>query len=160
MAKPLWMRRYVSVWDMSRRGGFTLVEVMVAVMIISVVVVALLQLQSNNTHSFIRLQQLQENLQYLSLLQGSKYGYENDSLTLERAVDRFDLDDDLRRELKAIKADVLYETLERIDTKEFDDSFDEENASSTEHSPLIIEIGRTVMQLPEGSVSVIRIHLP
>jgi len=140
---------------MSKRGGFTLIEVMVAVMIISVVVAALLQLQSNNTKSFVHLQKLQKNLQYVSLLQGSKYGLENDSLTLDRTVARFDLDDDLRRELKSIKAEVIYQRLESIDIKEFDDSLGEED-----QSPLVVEIGRTILKLPDGSASAIRIVIP
>ena len=154
------MRRYVSVWGMSKRGGFTFIEVMVAVMIISVVVAALLQLQSNNTESFTHLRQIQKNIQYISLLSGSKYGYENDTLTLDGTLDRFDIEDDLRRELKEIKVNILYQSLQRIDTKDFDLSLSEANASSTEHSPLVIEIGRTIMQLPEGSVSVMRIRIP
>lgn len=145
---------------MSKREGFTLIEVMVAVMIISVVVAALLQLQSNNTESFRHLRQIQRNLQHLSLLSGSKYGYENDTITLDRTLDRFDIEDDLRRELKAVRVNLLYQPLERIDTKEFDVALGETNASSTEESPLVIEIGRTVMQLPSGSVSLMRIRLP
>lgn len=154
------MRRYASAWDMSKREGFTLIEVMVSVMIISVVVTAFLQLQSTNTVTFERLQKMQRTLQYISLLQGSKYGYENDTLTLDRAVERFDLDDDLRRELKAIQADILYERLDRIDTAEFEDSFGENNQSEGGSSPLVIEIGRTVLQLSNESISIMRIRIP
>ena len=136
-------------------------EVMVAVMIISVVVAALLQLQSNNTETFLRLKKMQHSLQYASLLQGSKYGFENDSLTLDRTVERFDLDDDLRRELKDIHAKVIYQKLETIDTKEFDDTFtDEQSQSENDQTPLVIEIGRTILQLPDASASVMRIRIP
>ncbi len=146
---------------MSKREGFTLIEVMVAVMIISVVVAALLQLQSNNTNTFVRLKKMQQTLQYASLLQGSKYGLENDSLTLDRTVERFDLDDDLRRELKDIHAKVIYQKLDTIDTKGFDDTVtDEQTQSEDEASPLVIEIGRTVLQLPDSSASVMRIRIP
>ncbi|SFV54022.1 hypothetical protein MNB_SM-7-1001 [hydrothermal vent metagenome] len=140
---------------MNKRGGFTLIEVMVAVMIISVVVIALLKLQSDNTTSFLHLQKMQKNLQYISLLQGTDYGVVNDSLTLDRTVVRFDLDDDLRQELKKIKAKILYQRLDKIDTKEFDDLFEEK-----EQTPLVIEIGRTVLKLPDGSASTLRITTP
>ena len=146
---------------MSRRSGFTLIEVMVSVMIISVVVAALLQLQSNNTETFLRLKKMQQTLQYTSLLAGSKYGLENDSLTLDRAVERFDLDDDLRRELKGIRAKVIYQKLDTIDTKEFDDTAaEEQNQSENDQTPLVIEIGRTILQLPDSSASVLRIRIP
>ena len=135
---------------------------MVAVMIISVVVAALLQLQSNNTDTFLHLKRMQKNLQYASLLQGSKYGFENDSLTLDRMVERFDLDDDLRRELKSIRAQLLYQELDRIDTKEFGDMKEQtgESVQEGEESPLVIEIGRSVLQLDEGSASVMRVRIP
>ena len=145
---------------MSKKGGFTLIEVMVSVMIISVVVVALLQLQANNTHTFLQLQKAQKNLQYASLLQGSKYGYENDSLTLDRTLERFDLDDDLRRELKKIEAKIIYQKLETIDTGEFDESLgEEEGLGEDTQAPLAIEIGRSVLQLQEGSTSILRVRL-
>ncbi len=158
------MRRYESVWGMNRREGFTLIEVMVAVMIISVVVAALLQLQSNNTYTFSKLQKMQKNLQFVSLLQGSKYGFENESLSLDRTVERFDLDDDLRRELKRIEAKVLYQKLDTIDTKEFDqeisqDMQEDEDSAQNDQNPMSIEIGRTVLQLPFGSASIMRIRI-
>ncbi len=160
MVKHLSMRRSASVWDMSRREAFTLIEVMVAVMIISVVVTALLQLQSNNTISFSHLKKMQQELQYLSLLQGSKYGFENDSLPLDRMVERFDIDDDLRRELKAVQAKVLYRKLQTVDTKEFGGLDEVKNEKEGEVSPLVIEIGRSVLQMPNGSVSVMRVRIP
>ena len=144
---------------MSKREGFTLIEVMVSVMIISVVVTALLQLQSATTKNFTHLRKIQKSLQYASLLQGSRYGYENDSLTLDRLLDAFDLDDDLRRELKNIRARVLYQRLETIDTSDLQGDEMETQEQQSEVS-LVIEIGRTVLQLPDGSASILRIRIP
>ena len=144
---------------MSKREGFTLIEVMVSVMIISVVVTALLQLQSATTKNFTHLRKIQKSLQYASLLQGSRYGYENDSLTLDRLLDAFDLDDDLRRELKNIRARVLYQRLETIDTSDLQGDEMETQEQQNEVS-LVIEIGRTVLQLPDGSASILRIRIP
>ncbi len=145
---------------MSKRAGFTLIEVMVAVMIISVVITALLELQSNTTKSFSHLREVQKNLQYASLLQGTKYGYENDSLTLERLVARFDLDDNLRRELKSIKASILYQKLDTVDTSELEDADEANIRPDAQQTTFILEIGRTVLQLPNGSTSLVRIRIP
>ena len=145
---------------MSKRAGFTLIEVMVAVMIISVVITALLELQSNTTKSFLHLRKVQKNLQYASLLQGTKYGYENDSLTLERLVARFDLDDELRRELKNIKANILYQKLDTVDTSELEDADEANKRRDAQQATFILEIGRTVLQLPNGSTSLVRIRIP
>lgn len=146
---------------MGKKSGFTLIEVIVAVMIVSVVVAALLQIQANTTHTFSHLKAIQKNLGYASLLQGSKYGFENDSLTLDRLVERFDLDDDLRRELKKIKAEVIYQRLETIDTSSFDKPNEEtQEEQESDENPLVIEIGRTVLRLPSGSASIIRVSTP
>lgn len=160
MARHRLTRRSESGWDMSRREAFTLIEVMIAVMIISVVITALLQLQSNNTKSFMHLQKMQQNLQYLSLLQGGKYGYENDTLTLDRMVERFDLDDDLRRKLKNIHAEIIYQKLDTIDMKEFSDFSEENSTQEAKQSPLVLEVGRTILQLPGGSASIMRVRVP
>ncbi len=138
---------------MSRRKGFTLIEVIVAVMIISVVIAALLQLQSNNTHIFEKLKKDQEAQRYISLIAESAYGYEDDEITLDRLVDRFDVDDTLRRELKNIKVKLIYQETDRIDLSALEDE------NMTDGSTLNLEIGRTVIKLPQASASVVRIRL-
>ena len=153
------MRRYVSVWGMTKRSGFTLIEVMVSVMIISVVVLALLELQANNTYSFSHLRKVGNSLQYMSLLVGSSnYGFENENLTLDRLVDRFDIDDDLRRELKGIDVKVIYNTVEQIGLSEFESKENEENATQNDTSSISFEIGRTTFILKNGSASILRVR--
>jgi prepilin-type N-terminal cleavage/methylation domain-containing protein len=140
---------------MTKRGGFTLIEVMVAVMIISVVIGAILQLESNNTHLLLKIQKDQEAQQYVSLVVGNdKYGFENEEVTLDRFVDRFDLDDDLRRELKAQKIALIYQKVEELDLSEIED------VNITSGAITSLEIGKTIIKLPHSSASIVRIRLP
>ena len=152
----------MSVWGMNKRSAFTLIEMMIAVMIISVVVAALLQLQANNTHLFERIEKKESLQHYTSLLLASKYGFENDSLTLDRLVERFDIDDDLRRELKKIKLKVMYETLETIDLSQMsdEDALEAENPDEEKSSSLSLEIGRSILRFDGESVSIMRVRLP
>ena len=143
------------------KQGFTLIEVMVAVMIISVVIAALLQLQANNTHIFLRLQKMQSAQQYLSLLSESKYGLENDTLTLDRLIDRFDVDDDLRRELKNVRAKVMYQRIDTIDLSEVDQNLSDmqEDTAQTQNS-MRLEIGRTILRIGDASTQAMRVRIP
>ncbi|MGB3961484.1 MAG: type II secretion system protein, partial [Sulfurimonas sp.] len=103
-----------------RRHAFTLIEVMVAVMLVSVVIMALLQLFANNTHIFSSLEKKSQTNQYLSfLVTNPQYGFEDKRGTLYDVVSDFDLQDELRHELKNIKAELVYKELEVIDLKEF-----------------------------------------
>jgi len=136
---------------MIKKSGFTLIEVMVSVMIISVVIAALLELNANNSHLFIRIKNELSSQKYLTLLTSSSYGFENDSLTLDRLVEGFDLDDDLRRELKNIKAKVIYQEVDKIDLSQ---GSDEDTASN-----LSLYIGKTILKLPSSSTSLLRIKL-
>jgi len=139
---------------MNKKKAFTLIEVMVAVMIITVVIAALLRLQANNTHIFNKLKEDEASQRYLSLFTQSDYGFEESSLTLDMFIDRFDVDDDLRRELKDIKVKVLYQKVENIDFS--DEIYDDTNQTT---SGLNFEIGRSIIKLKNGSSSVLRIKL-
>lgn len=109
------MKQFVSVWDMRKkiqRDGFTLLEVMIAVMILSVVIMALLQMYANGAHIFKSVNIKSQTNQYISFLTGNeKYSLQNDTFSLERLVEEFEIEDELRRELRDIKVELLFEDI-------------------------------------------------
>ncbi len=128
---------------------------MVAVMIISIVIMGLLQMYSNNTHIFSAIKKQIKTNQYVSFLVSSDdYGFENKDIYLYDLVKDFDFESDLKRELKAIKAKVIYEEIETIDLSE--DSNESQNAGS---SAVVLEIGRTVLQSDEFSTAFMRLKI-
>ena len=139
---------------MNKREAFTLIEVMVAVMIISVVIAALLRLEGENTLLLQKAVKTESTLGFMTLLNQSSYGFENESLHLDRLVERFDIDDDLRRELKAIPVEIRYQKVERIDLSAMQD--DVEKGSQSD-APLLLEIGKSVLKLPHTSLYVLRV---
>ena len=81
----------------SYKRGFTLIEVMVAVMIISIVIMGLLQMYSNNTHIFSAIKKQIKTNQYVSFLVSSDdYGFENKDIYLYDLVKDFDFESDLK----------------------------------------------------------------
>lgn len=151
------------------RSAFTLIEVMISVVIISTVIMALIKLFANNTHIFASLQQKNETSQYLSFfMSNSNYGFEDDKISLDDLVTDFDLESDLRRELKNTKVELLYQELDSIDMSEFDGT-DEENenfyAEDVEEevkeasSDLVFEIGKSVLKTENSSSALLRIRL-
>jgi prepilin-type N-terminal cleavage/methylation domain-containing protein len=144
------MKQSVLAWDM--RKAFTLLEVMVAVLIISIVIMALLQMRGHSAHIFSSLIQKLEINQYLSfLVSNDDYGFEQDTMTADRLVKDFDIDSDLRQNLKKVKVDLIYQELDSIDLDEQDD----ENLSSG----MVFEIGKTILKTDKASVSLPRIRL-
>jgi len=145
----------------SHKKAFTLIEVMVAVMIISVVIMALLQINANNTHIFSQVKNKETSTQYLSLLVGTKYGFENEKISLEELVSDFDLDDDLRRELKHTEIQIFYQTLQSIDTSMFDESEkteEDEDVNKENSSGIIYEIGKSILKTKHSSASLLRLR--
>ncbi len=151
------------------RSAFTLIEVMVSVVIISSVIMALIKLFSNNAHIFASLQRNNEISQSLSfMLSNYDYGFEDDKIALYDLVEDFDLESDLKRELKDRKVEVIYQELDAIDMSEFDGT-DEENEDLYEEdvdeevknasSNLVFEIGKTVLKTEESSAAILRIRL-
>jgi len=117
------MRRYV----LGSKKAFTLIEVMVAVMIVSVVIAALFKLRGDTNHLFSNLQKRErQNGIATFLLWNRDYGLQKSDTNLFRLVDNFDMDDDLRRELKSLKTEIIYK---RVETLELDS--------------LTLEIGKT-----------------
>ena len=133
------------------RTAFTLIEVMVSVLIISTVILALLELFSNNSHIFSNLSKKSQTTQYMSfIIANDEYGFEDKKLTLYDMVSEFDIESDLRRELKSKKIHIIYQELDRIDMSESEDN-------NTEGSGMVFEIGKSVLKSDESSVSLIRI---
>ena len=133
------------------RAAFTLIEVMVAVMIISVVILAMVKMYSNNTFLFDSYKKHAQINQYASFLIANKeYGYENKNITLYDLVNEFDMEDELRRKLKAKKAQLTYKVVKNIDLSE----------DSNESAPqMSLEIGQTVLRVETNSVAMMRLQL-
>ena len=161
------MKRYVSVWVMPKREGFTLIEVMVAVMIISVVIAALLQMQGDTTNKFFQLKSIIHSNQYNSFLlsNAQKYGFEKSHINLKTLVDDFELESDLRRKLKSVKISLEYEKLQSIDTSNFEETESEENSldgeeeESNSNSGIIFEIGKSILKTEKFRGELIRVRL-
>jgi len=143
------------------RSAFTLIEVMVAVMIVSVVIAALLQMRGNTTHKFFGIKEMMKTNQYNSFLlsHGDKYGFEKSRMDMYRLADDFDLESELRRKLKAIKVELDYEELSVIDTSEYEDNTEDEDAEISGSSGIVFEIGKTILTTEEFSGSLIRIKI-
>jgi len=134
------------------KSAFTLLEVMVAVMIITVVIMALYQMYANNNHIFISLKQQTKGNQYASFfIANEKYGWEKDDFPLYRVVEEFDLESDLRREFKEIQINTIYKELKTIDMSESDE---QENAAAS--SDYVFEIGQSVIKTKDTSTALIR----
>ena len=151
------------------RDAFTLIEVMVSVVIISTVILALLTMGGNNTHLFSSFKEQSKINQYASFfISNIDYGLEDDSVVMDDLLSEFNVEDDLRRELKEIKVELLYKIVEQIDLSEYEDSDDEEGMDDEENfedenkdtnSSLIIEIGRTTLKLKDSSTALLRIKI-
>ena len=120
-------------------------------MIVSVVIAALLQMRGNTSQQFFGIQKSMKTDQYSSFLLsvGDKYGFETSHMNMNRLVEEFDLESDLRRRLKAIRVELKYKELETRDMSESD-----ENSSS-----FIFELGESVLKTEEFTNSLIRIRL-
>lgn len=150
----------------SNHSAFTLIEVMVAVVIISSVIMALIQMYANNIHIFSSLKAKTDITQYGSLLlDNPNVGFEKEETNLYELIDGFDVTDDLRHHLKKIKVKVVYQELERLDLSELDteqkddDTQESEPQDKTATNTMLLEIGRTVLKFDEGATSIMRIQL-
>jgi prepilin-type N-terminal cleavage/methylation domain-containing protein len=145
------------------RSAFTLIEVMVAVMIISVVILALLEMFANNTHIFSQLSKQKKINQYASLfIYNPDYGLETKSIHMDDLVSDFKIDDDLRRELKNIKVELLYQEVATIDMSEYKDKKEDlrQNSDDKEmNSNIIFEIGKTVLKTKDASMALLRLRI-
>jgi len=153
----------------SVKPAFTLIEVMIAVVIISTVIMALIQMYANNIHIFSTLKSKTNLTQYGTLLVANpEVGFEKKEFSLYDLVDGFQVEDDLRRELKNQKVKIIYSELEKIDLAEFSDEEDEDKSNEEisdepnkeqSQSNMILEIGKTTLKFKEGATSIVRIEL-
>jgi len=126
------------------RKGFTLVEVMVSVLIISVVITALLEMRGNGSHTFINLKkQININTFNSFFIANNNYGFESTSGTSDKLLSEFRVDNNLRQELKQVKINVKYKKLDSIDMG----------------SDMVFEIGETVLNINKSSSSLTRLRL-
>ena len=152
-------------------SGFTLIEVLVAVMIIAVVIGALIQLFATNTYTFTSVQQKIFQTNKTTLLLGNEiYGYENKKVDLAELVKDFNIDDDLRRLLKKNKAEIIYTEVTSIDFGDAaeaiaevegaqNDNEDEGLISEAAEATNALEIGRTTLKVNGESSSFLRVKL-
>ena len=134
------------------RKAFTLLEVMVAVVIISVVIMGLLKMRGHSTHIFLSLSQKLEINQHLSFLIGnSDYGFEKKSITADMLLSDFDMESELRQQLKTLKIDLTYQELNAIDLSE--------NDAENLNSDMVLETGKTILTTDNASVSLPRIRM-
>lgn len=140
---------------MLRHKAFTLIEVMVAVMIVSVVIAALWQMRGDTSNKFFNIQKMINTNQYDSFLlyTDNKYGFESSNIDMKRLANDFRVQSDLRRKLSSMKVKIKYEKLQVIDTSEFNS--DEQNATTG----IIFEIGKTDLVAKKFSSSLIRIRV-
>ena len=145
------------------RKGFTLLEVMISVMIITLVIGVLLQLYSNNTRLFSSMRGHSELCMRSSLLIGnSVYGYENKDVSLDDLVRGFDINDELRQKLKKYKAKITYTQVQDLtqDSKTIDITVDpdiEENSEGLKERSM--EIGRSSFEMDEFQTAYLRLKL-
>jgi hypothetical protein len=116
---------------------------MVAVMIVSVVIAALLQLRGDTTGRFLQLKKMLHENQYKSFLISSdaKYGFESSRTTLKTLAGDFRLNSTLRRRLKAQKVKLSYDTID-----------------DTRSEGMVFEMGKTSLKSKEFSFSLIRVR--
>ena len=129
------------------KKAFTLIEVMVAVLIVSVVIAALLKMQGDTNYLFEKLEKVQNKSHYASfLLWNRTYGLDTSNTDLYRLVnlsDTFRIDDDARKILKNTKLTIDYKRLKTLDG-----------------DGVSFEIGRTRMKAKDFEIDFNRIIQP
>ncbi len=145
-------------------SAFTLIEVMVAVMIVSVVIAALLQMRGNTSYKFLEIKKMMQKNQYNSFLLSlsDKYGFEKSSIDLNKLVYEFNIERELRRKLKSIKVKVDYKELDTIDTAEFDDTekeSDDGQEVQEDTTGIVFEIGQSILKTDTFSTNLIRVRI-
>lgn len=94
------------------KQAFSLMEIIIATILLSVVMLSLFQIKSNNIFILEKSKKSKEQNEYLSLIMDSKeYSKRNENIYLSRYLNIED--DNLRRELKQIKIKVKDEILDK-----------------------------------------------
>lgn len=120
-------------------------EVMVAVLIVSVVIASIFSLKGNANKKLLWVKESIHENQYNSFLLGvsDKYGFETSNISLNELADDFELESDLRRELKGIKVKLSYEKKDAFETP----------------VGAVFEIGRTKLESQKFDLSMLRVRL-
>jgi prepilin-type N-terminal cleavage/methylation domain-containing protein len=140
------------------RRAFTLIEVIVAVMLISVVITALLQLYANNSRYFDRFRTSGADALSATLLLGVDE-QESERIRLGRLCEGFELDDELRQALKQRsmkKTDTLVMTLEEQGSKTVMSDHDR----SDDRQYPALEVWRSVISIDGQPAVLVRLRLP
>lgn len=96
------------------KKAFTLMEVIIAVSLLSVVMLSLFQVKGNNIFILEKSKENKKQNEYLSLVMDStEYSKRNENVYLDKYFNI--LDDDIRREFKEIKIKIKDEILEEKD---------------------------------------------
>ncbi len=131
------------------RAAFTLLEVMISVMIISVVILALFEMRANSNLMFFKIEDKSKANQSLSFFIRQKdFGFENKKTSMKNLITDFELNSELAKEFSDTKVDIKYIELESIDMKDYD-----------EGNEMIFEIGSTNIKINKRSASFMRIKL-
>ena len=150
-------------------NGFTLIEVLVAVMIIAVVIGALIQLFATNSHTFSSVHKKILHTNKTTLLLGhAVYGLENKRVDLAELVKDFNLDDDLRRLLKKERVEIRYTEVTSVDFDEAAEAIAEAEANATNDGSDVyieeageatntLEVGRTTLKIGDQTSSFLRV---
>lgn len=128
----------------SKRAAFTLVEVMVATMIVSVVIAALWKMRGDTNTKLLQIQQTINANPQITLLsaQAQKYGFESDSVHADLLCDDFNLDRAIRTQLKRQQFKIAYKI---VRSEELPDGS-------------VIEVGKTSLHSPEATFMLTRVR--
>lgn len=138
-----------------------------AVMIVSVVIAALVQMQGNASHKFMEIKKIMNQGQYSSFLlsQNKQSGFERSGSNMQELLDEFELESDLRRRLVRTKIKVEYEIIDSIDTSKMLDAPEQTQpqegriVEGAKSSGAVFEIGKTLMQNEEFTSSLLRVRM-
>ena len=126
------------------RKGFTLIEVMISVLIISLVIVALLEMHGNSSHTLLNLKkQIYVNTFNSFFISNKNYVVESKSTTLDKLLSEFSISTDLRIALKKVKIDFKYQELDTIDI----------------NYGMVIKVDKIIFNIDKSSTSIIRLKL-
>ena len=118
------------------RNGFTLVEVMVATMIVSIVIAALWKIRGDANIKMMQMQKLVKVTPMLTFLSGQnmRYGFDDEKVDSYKLLDDFQVRRSLRARLKYQKMIVHYNRVRDMELQEGQ----------------VIEMGESIVQL-QGS---------